>query len=390
MKRIITKPFRNIETVIFIAIWLLVYCSPFLVMLSNSGEFEWRDITSSWLFYLPFLILSIINHYLLIPFLFFKSKAKYFLVVLGCLVVFPVILHNIRKSNIENLKMAREHMPVGTQHRPFPPGDNLNFPPPPLAREFDRNTGTPRPRAIGRFPLQRNIPPYMISVFISILIIGFDTGLRSFFKWIILEQKHFKLEKDKVLSELAFLKTQVSPHFLMNTLNNIHALIDVDTEEAKTVVIRLSKLMRHLLYDSNHNHISIEKEVEFIQSYIDLMKIRFSNKVDIKFVTDIDKPDIKLPPLLFTSVIENAFKYGISYQQDSFIYINLLVKGENLLFRISNSYIADKQGNTSKDGASGIGLENTRKRFDLLYGDNYTMDITTKNNTFNVNISLPL
>jgi LytS/YehU family sensor histidine kinase len=163
--------------------------------------------------------------------------------------------------------------------------------------------------------------PLLNSVFIGILILGFDLGLRTSFKWSRLEQQRTQLEKENIKNELAFLRNQLSPHFFMNTLNNIHSLIDIDTEEAKESIIRLSHLMRHLLYDSEDESIPLSKEVNFIQSYVELMKLRYTDKVKVSFTVDSDTSNISIPPLLFTSLIENAFKYGVSYKQKSFINI---------------------------------------------------------------------
>ncbi len=148
-------------------------------------------------------------------------------------------------------------------------------------------------------------------------------------RWSKLEQEKTLLEKENVQNQLAFLRNQVSPHFFMNTLNNIHALIDVDTEEAKEAIIKLSKLMRHLLYDSQAELVPLAKEMEFIQSYINLMKLRFSEKVKINLSIPDQLPDKSIPPFLFTSFVENAFKHGISYQNSSFIDIVFLYKPDN-------------------------------------------------------------
>lgn len=123
----------------------------------------------------------------------------------------------------------------------------------------------------------------------------------------------------------------------MNTLNNIHALVDIDTEEAKHAIIKLSNLMRHLLYDSEGTKTPIKKEIQFIESYIELMRLRFSEKVKITVTIPTIVPDKTIPPLLFTSLLENAFKHGISYKSESFINLNLSFTDTSLIFNIENS-----------------------------------------------------
>jgi LytS/YehU family sensor histidine kinase len=184
---------------------------------------------------------------------------------------------------------------------------------------------------------------------------------------------------------MAFLKNQVSPHFFMNTLNNIHALIDIDAEEAKDSIIKLSKLMRHLLYDSEEKLTPIKKEVEFIQSYIELMRLRFTDKVNIVVDIPEDIPDKSIPPLLFTSLLENAFKHGISYNQISFVKIVMSFSENRLNFIIENS-----NHPRDREASSGIGIENTRKRLSLLYKDNFDLEILEEKEIYKVNLSIPL
>ena len=233
-----------------------------------------------------------------------------------------------------------------------------------------------------------SLPPGVNTALLALLIIGFDTGLRTVFKWSESEQEKLRLEKENVNNQLAFLRHQVNPHFFMNTLNNIHALIDIDTEEAKEAIIRLSRLMRHLLYDSNTAGSPLAKEVQFIQSYIELMGLRYSDKVKITLQLPDELPDKQIPPLLFTSLLENAFKHGISYRTASCIDIVLSVSEKQMSFSICNG----KSGhvNHQDQSASGIGIENTRKRLALLYASSYTLDIKDETDQYTVTLKIPL
>ena len=236
----------------------------------------------------------------------------------------------------------------------FKPQGDLGGPPLHLRQGRPGGSGAPG-GPDGRPPKQ--LPPLISFVVISILIIGFDTGLKLSVKWMQSEQQRAKAEKQSVENQLAFLRNQVSPHFFMNTLNNIHSLIDIDTEEAKESIIRLSKLMRHLLYDSEQNKIAIEKEFEFIRNYVDLMKLRFSDKVKISLLFPTEIPLKSIPPLLFTSFLENAFKHGISYQSESFVTIVFRIHDDMLDFEIINS---NPESNGEKTNG-GIGIVNSKK-----------------------------
>ena len=223
------------------------------------------------------------------------------------------------------------------------------------------------------------------TVLFSLFALILDTGLRTSFRWVKTEQDNVELEKENVKNRLSMLKNQVSPHFFMNTLNNLHALIDIDQEQAKTAVIKLSKMMRHLLHEPESGKISLNDEIGFLHNYIDLMRIRYSEKVEIKIDLPTEAPEVSIPPLLFTSLIENAFKHGISYNAKSYIHISMQLKAGTLNFDIQNS-------NHSKEDPdnTGIGIQNTKDRLDLLYKSAYTMNIEETKDLFHLNLTIPI
>lgn len=345
-----------IESLLLAFIWLVVFASPLIAWNGKSG-LNWAMIQDTWIRLLPFLLLSLLNHFVLVPFLLFKKTRHYVIAAILTLAFF-----SLGMAMMHNREIIRRPLPPDRQMAP--PGANP-----------EKRPGT--------------LPPFMNTFLISFLILGGDSGMRSLFRGSKVLQEKEILEKEKVKSELAFLRNQISPHFFMNTLNNIHSLIDLDTEEAKNAVIRLSKLMQHLLYDSALDTIPLKNEIAFIQSYIELMKLRYSEKVKITLDIHSDQADTQIPPMLFTSLLENAFKYGISYKQKSFIDISLVTEGQKLVFKISNSIIIGKVQIQEPEN-SGIGLENTRKRLNLLYGEKYQMDISENGEVFNVTLILPL
>jgi LytS/YehU family sensor histidine kinase len=170
----------------------------------------------------------------------------------------------------------------------------------------------------------------------------------------------------------------------MNTLNNIHALIDLDTEKAKDVVIELSRLMRYVLYDSSQPYVSLKKEIAFLYNYIGLMKIRYTDDVDIRISVPEVIPDVKIPPLLFMSFIENAFKHGISYQSNSYIYTVVGIDDDKLSFMVENSSY------TGTPTHQGVGLDNIKKRLQLIYQNNYSLHIEDTSEKYKVILTVPV
>lgn len=234
-------------------------------------------------------------------------------------------------------------------------------------------------------------PPFRLFGFFnhiltSTLISGFAMGLGVMEKLKQNEQKQKELEKEKLNSELAFLKNQVSPHFFFNTLNNIYSLIGIDGPTAQESVLKLSKLMRYLLYESEQGETLMSNEIDFMNNYIDLMKLRLSAKVELKVRFPRDFTDFSVPPLLFIPFIENAFKHGISYREHSFIHIRMEITKEQIIFITENSM---GTAAVSEDlQHSGIGLNNVRKRLALLFPERHQLNIEQTDATFKATLSI--
>ena len=360
--------FTSFEPFIIIAFWALLFASP-LLFGRFQEEIDWEHIFKVWINYLPLLAVFLVNRFFLLPKLFFNGKRTTYFIATVTLIIFTTFAYySFEKTTIPNRNNTSERAEnVEFQNTPLRFSENR--PPPPSNRQK-----RPQP-----------IPGYANFLILAVLLVGFDAGLQISMRWANLEQEKFKLQKESIENQLAFLKNQISPHFFMNTLNNIHALVDIDAEESKKAIIKLSNLMRHLLYDSDDKSNSIHKEIEFIESYIELMRLRFSEKVKITFEIPSVIPDKTIPPLLFTSLLENAFKHGISYKKASFINISLSFSEDKLYFIIENS----NHKKVSKD-PSGIGIENTKKRLNLLFKDNFDFNITETNDIYKVNLSIPV
>lgn len=207
---------------------------------------------------------------------------------------------------------------------------------------------------------------------LGVLMAGANSMIKLYYRSLETERRMTILEKQNIETEMRYLKYQINPHFLMNTLNNIHAMIDFDTELAKQSVMELSRMLRYVLYDSSDSYTSLSKEVEFIENYIDLMRTRIIDDVEI----NLNAPDITtcrkvmMPPLLIIVLVENAFKHGISYNKRSFIDINIAVDKDSLTCVVANSR---HSAHTTEH--SGIGLNNMTKRLDLTFGKDYSLTI---------------
>ena len=225
------------------------------------------------------------------------------------------------------------------------------------------------------------------NVLFALFMNGTNGGIKLLYQSLRDEQQMELLKQEHLRAEINALTYQINPHFFMNTLNNIHALIDIDTEAAKRAVIDLSKMMRYVLYDSEHETTSLVSDIQFLKNYIDLMRLRYSEEVEITLDYPHALPEkISIPPLLLIVFVENAFKYGVSYNQHSFIHISIFYADGELTTLISNS----RPQRSEQPLSTGVGLENVRKRLDLTYGaDNYTLSIHEEEQSYTIKLVIP-
>ncbi|MDX2415406.1 MAG: histidine kinase [Bacteroidales bacterium] len=358
---------KTVEVMLLVLVWVVLIASPLLFR--ADGISELRELIAPLETIVPLFIIFILNRFVLVPKLLFRNKnLLYFISVFGLIALFTLGSYFVTTEKILDRPGQTEFLD---------PPRHL----PPDARPPDNNRSHP-----GEPERGGPIPPFANLLIFSILMVGFDTGLKISFKLAQTEREKAVLETENVATQLAFLRNQISPHFFMNTLNNIHAQIDINTEEAKESVIRLSRLMRHLIYDSEAESIPLKKELEFLSNYVDLMSLRYSDKIEIDLDIPATLPEKTIPPLLFTSFIENAFKHGISYEKPSFIKIIFRCNKEELAMEVRNS----NNSGDRKNEASGIGIENSRKRLDLIYGDTYKLDIQSGGDVHIVRLKIPL
>ncbi|WP_132066021.1 MULTISPECIES: sensor histidine kinase [Aquimarina] len=211
------------------------------------------------------------------------------------------------------------------------------------------------------------------------------TALLLMFRFYKNQQNYLKLNEQKKIAELTALKNQLNPHFLFNTLNNLYALAIKKSDHAPEVIEKLSDILDYMLYRCNNKFVSIQKEIELIENYIALEKIRYGNRVRISFKNNSTE-DSKIAPLLLLTFIENAFKHGVTQElKEAFISITISSDNHHIIFNIENSKSTISAENKNQKC---IGLSNVQKQLDLLYGDDYSLDIEEESDKYCVRLIL--
>ncbi|MBK7626970.1 MAG: histidine kinase [Bacteroidales bacterium] len=326
-----------------------------------------------WLYYISNVVSGIIfylNYLVLVPRFFFnKKKLRYYLTVLGMLVFFFFASNGLNELVFKYVPGQAKSVIAGSQQ------NEMRKPGPPAPDKF-----------LGRPPFrQMHLFNY---VFTSMFLVFFSVGLRVLERHSDIEKWQKELEKEKLNSELAFLKNQISPHFFFNTLNNIYSLISINQDDSQKAVLKLSKLMRYLLYESEQGNTKLSNEIEFMNNYIDLMKLRMSEKINLSISFPEGYEDKSIPPLLFIPFIENAFKHGISYREKSFIDISMTTNHDSISFRCINSITKSRED--SESGHSGIGLENVSKRLNLLFPGSHDLKINKSDAEFEILLQIKI
>lgn len=222
-------------------------------------------------------------------------------------------------------------------------------------------------------------------VFLSLIVWGISTVSRITSEWFSNELMRKEAEKKQVSAELAFLKSQINPHFLFNSLNNIYALChrSNDTEAAEAIA-KLSGLMRYMLFGSATSTVNLKDEIEYLRNYLDLQKMRINKDIEVTFVIKGEVENFEIAPLLLIPFVENAFKYGLSYVSNSFVHIECYVNKTELKFCVRNT--VHERGKSEL--SSGIGLENVRRRLALLYPGKHNLKINDSDGIFDVELTL--
>ena len=308
--------------------WGILICSP-LFFTGRSGVSSVEDYVRSIIVPLSFMSIFYINYIWLIKRFLFRRETRWFLLCNMLLILAMMgLVHLCMTYAIPDEMMKHPH--------PRPLRDEIGF--------------------------------HAINVAIYSLVTGLSVAIRMTNGWYQVEANQRELERERAEAELSNLKSQLNPHFLFNTLNNIYSLIAFSPEKAQEAVHDLSRLLRYVLYESNQPLVPIEKDLDFLRNYIELMRIRLPRHVDLQTDIEAATPGVMIAPLLFISLVENAFKHGVSNSQSSFIQITIRQAGDAISCSIRNSYFPKTAGDKS---GSGIGLSNLEKRLSLLYPECY-------------------
>ncbi|MGZ3920886.1 MAG: sensor histidine kinase, partial [Bacteroidia bacterium] len=212
----------------------------------------------------------------------------------------------------------------------------------------------------------------------SILTLVISSSIKVTNEWFRNQQLMKSAENEKLNAELNFLKSQVNPHFIFNALNNIYSLENKKSPDTGPAILKLSELMRYMLYETGAEFVSLEKEIEYLKNYIELQKLGLSKEIPVNFNIEGDFTNKKIRPMLLIPLVENVFKHGVSYLSNSELFILIKISGNQIEIITRNAF---KDGLT-RNQKEGIGLANLTKRLDLLYFGNYKMDIVKENETF--------
>ena len=392
------------ETLIYLAAWVVLFAAPLLSLYVRTVNdptlvFNWAEVFIVWRKFALFLALFLVHNYLLAPLLVYKyRRVVYFSIVTVVIALFTVYQCTSRPERPDRRppheRLERPDNPdrpelpdipenPGKPELPENPGipENLEFPGDP---DFDERPMPPRFEEGHRPPLiigEHDI----LAIVVLILMFGVNVGIKGYFRSRHDRQRLSELEHENLEQQLEYLRYQINPHFFMNTLNNIHALVDIDPVKAKDTIVELSKMMRFVLYEGNKQGVPLSREFDFIRHYVALMQLRFTDKVKISLDLPQMAPDRQIPPLILITFIENAFKHGVSYKHDSFITIKAVVKAGRLQFECRNTKA--EQPNQEKGG---VGLRNVRQRLDLLFDENYTLRIQDEAEIYSVELEIPL
>lgn len=383
-----TKMNYRKEHIIYTLLWIVLYLSPVMSMYMRMStnphiDFSWEEILNAWKFNTVWVVLFSIHNFLLAPILIIKRRTwLYTALAMSLLAITMCTLYVMRPDH--RMRHPKSLPPTECKQC----NTDKECPECEYDRPYSNDPERRKPEMRLFSPMPLFGPGEMVAVFGGLLLMGMNLGVKLYFRSQEATEALTQIEKHALERQLQYLKYQVNPHFFMNTLNNIHALVDIDPERAKASIVELSKLMRYVLYEGNNKLTPLSREVQFLRNYVQLMSMRYNTgNVSISLDAPDVLPDSMLPPLLLVIFVENAFKHGISYRTKSFVEISLQPHGDRLLFSCRNSHPEIKHDENMKGG---VGLSNVRRRLDLLFPDDYTLDIKETDDTYTVKLEIPL
>lgn len=343
-------PKLNFANVIAHIVGVLIFLSSPLLFISKwSDDIDIYSIlfsTGYLIFSFTYLSVFYLNTYLLIPAFYLQKKFALYFSSIAFLLIIVILLKPF------------DHLVSGEHHQP-------------------------PPNAASQSPIlpAQNDP---ISIFIFVMAIVLGLAIRATSQLMVTEQRAANAEAEKANAELSFLKAQINPHFLFNTLNSIYALVLRKDDRAADSVVQLSELMRYIIRDANDDMVALEKEIGYISNYIALQKSRLGDTVIINFYLKGNTGELKIAPMILISFIENAFKHGVNPDKNSKIEVSIAILGNNLRL-----YVYNRKTRT-KNYEQGIGLHNTKERLQYLYPSGHELAIVDEEDSYSVHLLISL
>lgn len=376
---------KTFSLILHIAAWLLFLMFPLLVMDNMEGKVMKLSVLFTWpylQFCLCYIVLFYLNSYYLIPRFFIRKKYLRYFIWVAFLFVGVIFLRPFdrlmdhRSREFRNNEMRR--WPPFDGNRPTfgtPPGMDK---PMDTDQRFAPNADFRRSGQV----IPRHVD--LNSQLIFVLIMAFSLALRSVEQWQITEKRAILAEADKAIAELSFLKAQINPHFLYNTLNNIYTLSIIGSEKTSESIMKLSNIMRYVTDEAEADFVPLSSELSCVSNFIDLQKLRLGKMVTLNYAVTGEPLGHRISPLLLMTFIENVFKYGLSNHEPAKIDIIITIDDDHINFHSQNQVFNYKRHSER----SGIGILNTRKRLDYLYANKYELTINNENNLFTVDLIL--
>lgn len=340
------------ENLVYAGIWAVVYLIPIMHSTLMSEEYINIDnVFLAWGKITPYFILFMLNNQVFVRFMLSRDK------IVGYLLVSLLVLC-ATFSCIEVYEQWRISVMGGYAGEPI------------------------LPRHASLTDLR-----WYWNIFLGIFMFAANVGIKKFYESMQRDEDQERLARENIEAEMYYLQYQINPHFMMNTLNNIHALIDIDADSAKRGLIQLSGMMRYVVYDADATQIPLSQDIRFVENYIELMKIRYSQQVNLRFnyPKNIDS-FVVIPPLVLIVFVENAFKHGVRRNHNSYIDIDIEVGEKQVYIHVENSVYNIDRGKR----VGGVGLENVKKRLEYIYGNKHKLNIESLPDKYCVTLEIPV
>lgn len=372
------------KIILNVVAWVMLLLFNFIFIGNYSVEFEiiFHIVITS-----IYAVVFYLTYFYIVPRLFRKQVISF--------VLFSIILIGgsmVAKDKVYRFYFESRMPQMGPQMRPQlgpqlgqEPGDMNTLPP-----RMDGESQMPdqfKPGGEYMPPPPKNRKAMFFNVSGVLLFYSLGFSIRFIKKWQDDEKDKSELEKEKVKTELQFLKNQINPHFLFNSLNSIYSLAISKSDATIDSILKLSSILRYMLYLSENKTVALEDELEVLRDYIELQKLRISKVVDLNFDIIGEAEGFKIEPFILIPLIENAFKYGADNLHESFINIVIEIDDDKLAFKSMNKIVVSKE---EYKGGNGIGLKNIQRRLQLLYHQNYVFNYDSDGRIFNVNLEIKL